>query len=105
MIVLHILAHDETQAHDLSEVLLRERLWIDPFIEGEGITLYHDSGVMNEARKVKIHGKTRAALFDQVQRRIRELYPYQIPDVYAVPIVSMNWEDSEQLIQADSEEE
>ncbi len=105
MIVLHILAHDDTQAHDLAEYLLRERMWIDPFIEGEGVMLHQDTGVVSEVRRVKLQGKTRAALYDKVHRRIREMYPYQMPDVYAVPIVSMDWEDSQQLVQANSEEE
>ena len=48
---------------------------------------------------------TRAVLYDRVNQRIRELYPYDMPILYAVPIVSMDWEQNEHLLKDTSEEE
>lgn len=105
MILLKILATDEAQAHDLAEVLLRERLWVDPFIGGEQVMLQRKDQVITENGRILVQGMTRASLYTRINERLRQLYPYQMPIVFAVPIVSMDWEQSRHLIEDTTDEE
>lgn len=105
MILLNVLCSSMQQAHDLAEVLLLEHLWVDAFIGEEGQLMKRRKKETIEETRVKVQGMTRAVLYDRVNQRIRELYPYDMPILYAVPIVSMDWEQSEHLLKDTSEEE
>lgn len=105
MMLLNVLCSSMQQAHDLAEVLLLERLWVDAYIGVEGQLMKRRKKETVEETRVKVQGMTRTALYDRINQRIRELYPYDMPILYAVPIVSMDWEQSEHLLKDTSEEE
>jgi len=62
--------------------------------------MYHWRGEIETADEVALSIKTRAALYSKVEAAIRELHPYELPEVVAVALHAayepyVQWIDSE----------
>jgi periplasmic divalent cation tolerance protein len=50
-------------------------------------SVYRWDGAVEEAAEVPVLLKTRAARYPEVEAAIRELHPYELPEIIAVPVV------------------
>ena len=50
-------------------------------------SLYHWQGKTETADEVPVAIKTTAGRYEAVERLVRELHPYELPEIIAVPIV------------------
>ena len=50
-------------------------------------SVYRWEGAIEEAGEVPVLVKTRAARYPELEAAIRELHPYELPEIVAVPIV------------------
>jgi periplasmic divalent cation tolerance protein len=50
-------------------------------------SLYEWEGRLEDVREVAAFCKTRATLVDHVAARVKELHPYEVPCVVAIPLV------------------
>ncbi len=41
--------------------------------------------------------KTKALLFESIEKKLQENFKNQYQDIYALPIVNMNWEQSQEI--------
>lgn len=98
MILLKISGKDEQQIEEIASLLLKERLGIDMNIERhlERLT-YEDDQVVTEWVCL-LTAKTKALLFPTIDHMLKEKYGNDIPEIYSVPIIHMDWEQSNQLI-------
>ena len=98
MILLKISGKSEQQIEEIALLLLKEKLGIDINIERhlERLELEHDRLVTE--RVCLLTAKTKALLFPAIDKLLQEKYANEIPEIYSIPIVHMDWEQSSQLV-------
>lgn len=99
---------DRDSAAQLANKLVAARLAACVNALAPCISTYHWQGKLETTQEIPVLIKTRAAIYPEVERAIREAHPYELPEIIAVPIVSglpayLNWiasETSKQGMQA-----
>ena len=64
------------------------------------VSIFAWKGRIDRAKEVLMLAKTRRSLFEKARRRIRELHPYDTPEIVALPISAgdaryLSWIDRE----------
>ena len=100
MILLHIVTKDESQALAISDYLINEKYILNPILL-ERVTLRRpsDAKELRSEKKTLVIAKTKALLFPVIDKYLRATYPDDMPELYSMPIVNMDWQQSEQLIE------
>jgi len=75
------------EARRIARVLLEERLAACINIVPGLTSLFWWEGKLDEAQEALMIIKTRASLLPELTTRVRELHPYEVPEVVALPIV------------------
>ncbi|TAI47920.1 hypothetical protein [Flagellimonas allohymeniacidonis] len=90
MVLMHICCNSATQAEEVVDFLLDEKLVLDALVSDK--LLY--KRVQNKAKKsfgqTLVMGTTKALLFTKINKKIKEKYPSNTPLVYAMPIIYMD---------------
>jgi len=81
---------DQAAAERVAAVLVNERLAACAQVLGPVASTYHWKGSTEHATECYCHLKTTIARLPALETRIRELHPYEVPEVIAVPIVGGN---------------
>jgi uncharacterized protein involved in tolerance to divalent cations len=98
MILMHIIATSAEQAEKITEILLQEKLVISTSVVD---SIKNKKIVNNEivtSEEYLILTKTKAALFDAIDKKIRNIFPDNVPLMYSIPIVNMDWKQAEVLV-------
>lgn len=98
MIQLSVCSSDLRQIEEIARLLLKERLIVSVRIYSEMRLLTLEKGEIKEAKTYQLTGKTKALLFPAIDKRIRERFADNIPEIYSLAIVNMDWEQADQLI-------
>ena len=77
---------DQDAALALGRALVERRLAACVNVLGAATSIYRWRQVVETAQEVPLLIKTRAPLYAQVEAAIRELHPYELPEVIAVPV-------------------
>ena len=77
---------DRAAAESLAARLVEERLAACAQVVGPVSSTYWWQGAVEHAEEWYCHLKTAASRFPALQRRLRELHPYDVPEIVAVPI-------------------
>jgi periplasmic divalent cation tolerance protein len=77
---------DEATAKQFGKRLVEERLAACAQIVGPISSAYWWQGQLEEAREWYCHLKTTAGTSTELSRRIRELHPYEVPEIIVVAI-------------------
>ena len=91
MILLHIGSSDEKQAWEIVDFLESEKLIVD-------VVVMNGSSRINKTgdKKLQPHhlilGKTKALLFDKIDKAVKKKHQDNIPSIYSTPIVNMDWD-------------
>lgn len=86
--ILLVTAPDARSAARLSDALVGERLAACVTVLPGARSTYRWKGKIERAREAVLLVKTRAALVRRVERRVRELHPYDVPEILALPVSS-----------------
>lgn len=87
-VVVLVTAPDLKAARRLADALVGERLAACvTAVPGAGST-YRWKGKVERAREVVLMIKTRASLAKRLERRVRDLHPYDVPEILALPVAS-----------------
>jgi len=78
---------DRDAALTLARGLVERRVAACVNVLAECASVYRWKGEVETAAEVPVLIKTRAARFDEVEAAIRELHPYELPEIVAVPVV------------------
>lgn len=99
MILLHVVVKTSEIAEEIARALLKEKLIVSATIIPGTKSFYssHEEGEIIQSEESLLFGKTKALFFDAIDKLIREKYPDNLPLIYSVPIVNMNWELTEKL--------
>ncbi len=97
MIFLRISSPNESVVEQIAELLLKERLVINVNIKRniERLGLVDDKRFSE--RTTLMTSKTKGLLFPNIDELIRDKFPEDSLEIYSLPIIHMNWEDSKQL--------
>lgn len=85
--LIYITAPDKESAARLAKTLVEERLAACVNIGAPIMSVYRWKGAVETAGEIPVIAKTRRDLVDRLTTRIRELHPYEVPCVIAVPVV------------------
>jgi len=86
--ILLVTAPDARSAARLSDALVGERLAACVTVVPGARSTYRWKGKIERSREAVLLVKTRAALVRRVERRVRELHPYDVPEILALPVAS-----------------
>ena len=78
---------DRDAAIKLAQGLVAKRLAACVNVLGGCTSVYRWKGEVETADEVPVLVKTRASRYDELEAAIRELHPYELPEIVAVPIV------------------
>jgi len=81
---------DRAAADRLATILVEERLAACVQVFGPIASTYRWHGTVERAEEWQCQCKTTDACRDAAQARIRELHPYEVPEIVAVPLASGN---------------
>ena len=85
-IVVLTSAPDRAVARKIADMLVERRLAACVNILAECTSVYRWKGVVESAGEVPLLIKTRAVIYDDVEAAIRELHPYELPEIIALPV-------------------
>ena len=86
--ILLVTAPDARIAARISDALVGERLAACVTVVPGARSTYRWKGKIERARESVLLVKTRAALVRRVERRVRELHPYEVPEILALPVAA-----------------
>jgi periplasmic divalent cation tolerance protein len=77
---------DRAAAVKLAQVLVERRLAACVNVLADCTSVYRWKGAVESATEVPLLIKTRAERYGDLERAIRELHPYELPEIIAVPV-------------------
>lgn len=77
---------DRERAMELADALLERRLAACVSVLGECRSVYRWQGAVESASEVPVLIKTRQSQYARVEQTIRELHPYELPEVLAIAV-------------------
>ena len=77
---------DEKEAQKLSEALVKERLAACVTISAASQSFYWWQDKISKDQEYILFIKTRADLFPELEKKIQEIHPYEVPEIIALPI-------------------
>lgn len=83
---LYIIAPSRDVAEKIARALVEERLAPCVNIIPGARSIYRWKGKVEAASEVVMIAKSRADLFDRLEKRVKELHPYDCPCIVAWPI-------------------
>jgi periplasmic divalent cation tolerance protein len=86
-VVVFVTAPSEEEAAGIARTLVEERLAACVNIVRGIRSIYSWEGRVEDDTEMLLIVKTRAALFDRLATRVKELHSYTVPEVIAVPLV------------------
>lgn len=97
MILLHIAASDDRQLLEIAEILLREKMVADVRIDTIRRLKLNSEQRIDEVPRYLLICKTKALLFNPIVDRLSEVYNNILPEIYALPLVSMERTQEERV--------
>ena len=77
---------DRTAANRVAHTLVVERLAACAQVSGPIASVYRWKGTVEQASECYCHLKTTVERLPALRQRLRELHPYEVPEIIAVPI-------------------
>jgi periplasmic divalent cation tolerance protein len=85
VLVLTTMPADE-RAEALADALVEERLAACVNVAAPMTSVYRWQGTIERAREQQLVIKTSAEQLDRVRARVRELHPYELPELIVLPV-------------------
>lgn len=91
---------EEKAGQTIATNLLEERLAACVTISAASLSLYWWNGKISKDPEYILFIKTKAALFPDLEKKIQEIHPYEVPEIIALPIQNgsadyLNWIEKE----------
>jgi len=97
MLLLRIISKDRAQIERAAEILLVERFGIDVNLKTESQRLEMREGKLQATSLFVLTAKTKSLLYPDIEKRIKDEFPANTPEIYALPIVYMDWDQAKLL--------
>ena len=87
-IVVFVTAPGAEDAARIGRALVEEGLCACANVVGPIRSIYRWQGEVKDEPEVLLMLKTRGALFERLETRVRELHTYEVPEIVALPIAA-----------------
>jgi periplasmic divalent cation tolerance protein len=104
-IIVMVTCGSSGEAETIAKQLLEERLVACVNIAGRIRSLFHWEGAIARESESLLLMKTRLECFDDLAKRVKELHPYEVPEIIAMPIMVGNPDYLDWIKQATSTED
>lgn len=99
MVLLHIVSNDENQANEIVDFLTLEKLVVDAVLFEKVTVRKRDKlGVLQNEQQIMIMAKTKALLFNHIDKLLQQKYPSTMPVIYSLPILNMDFNQVNELV-------
>jgi periplasmic divalent cation tolerance protein len=98
--VIFVMAGGEDEAANIARTLVEERLAACVNIVGPARSIYRWRDKIEDEREYMLLIKTRTSLYLKVERRVRELHSYEVPEIVALPFAAASRPYLEWLLDA-----
>jgi len=100
MVLLHILTENEKKANEIVDYLLSKKMIINAILlEKVKVRKKTKVGLIQNEEQIMIMAKTKALLFTSIDTLLKQKYQEEMPVLYSVPIVHMDWDQADELMQ------
>ena len=86
-IIVFITAPNEKEAACIGQTIVGERLAACVNIIPSVRSIYRWQGSVEDEQEVLMIAKTRKSLFERLQKRIKELHSYSVPEIIGLPLI------------------
>lgn len=95
-LVVYCSCPDQAIAERIAEAVVNERLAACVNLISGLTSIYRWEGQLQRDAELLLIIKTRSAVYPQLETRLRQLHPYQLPEIIALPIHTgstdyLNW--------------
>lgn len=97
MIFLRIVSSNESQIEQIAQLLLIEKMVIDVNIKRHIERALVVNGQLECSKVFLLTAKTRAILFSSIDKLVNDEFSENLPEIYALPIMEMDWKQADQL--------
>ncbi len=77
---------EEKKGHEIAEKLVGERLAACVTVSSASQSFYWWEGKITKDQEYILYIKTKASLYPQLEAKLKELHPYDVPEIIALPI-------------------
>ena len=98
MVLLYVLSEDKTQIESITKDLLEQHFVTTVNIDWDRDRMFLENGVLSKKKVNLLTCVTKALLFQKIDTFIREKHPNQIPEIFTSPIINMDWDLAQSLI-------
>lgn len=85
--MVFVTTKDKAEAEKISKALLEGKLIACANIVNPVTSCFHWLGKIDVAEECLVIMKSRAGLFSELEKRVKALHSYEVPEVLALPIV------------------
>ncbi len=78
---------DENTGHTIAEQLVKERLSACVTVSAASQSFYWWQGKISNEKEHILFIKTKTALFTDLEKKIEEIHPYEVPEIVALPFL------------------
>lgn len=97
MILIHISCNTLTQALEIGDFLLNEKLLYNAMISEKLLNKHLQHGQKKGVEQTLVIGTTKALLFNEIKDAVRVHFSDDVPLIYAMPIIYMDEDQTEKL--------
>jgi uncharacterized protein involved in tolerance to divalent cations len=99
MVLIHIVTDDEKQAIEITDLLIEKKLILNALmIEKTKMRRRLKDGTFETHPQTLVIGKTKGLLFNDIDLLLREKYEENMPTLYSIAIVNMDWDQADELM-------
>jgi periplasmic divalent cation tolerance protein len=97
-VIVFVTTKDKAEAEKIAQALLQEKLIACANVISPVKSCFHWLGKIDTAEECLVIMKSRASLFLEIERRVKALHSYEVPEVLALPIIAgsagyLDWVD------------
>lgn len=97
MIELHIITKKPQQVKEIVELLINEKLITGTTVLDTVSSYKSDQGEIETVLTNLLIGRTKAILFNTIEKLLKDKYGDSMPVIYGMPLVNMDLKHSEKL--------
>jgi periplasmic divalent cation tolerance protein len=86
-IMVYVTAGSSAEASRLARALVEERLAACVSQVGPVQSVYHWDGKLEQSEEQLLMVKTKKELFSVLEKKVREMHSYSVPEIVALPII------------------
>lgn len=99
MVLVHIITEQKAQALEIIDLLLERKLLFNAMLSRKKVyEKCEDTRELCGKVQTLIIGKTKALLFNRINKLLTSKYPKKMPSLYCLPIVYIDPERGEKLL-------